>query len=32
MAQIKISNLTFGYPGSYELIFDNVNLGQDDVF
>ncbi len=26
MAQIKISNLSFAYPGSYDLIFKNINL------
>ncbi len=29
MAQIKISNLSFTYPGSYDLIFNNINLQLD---
>lgn len=29
MALIDISNLTFEYPGSLELIFDNLNLQLD---
>lgn len=29
MAQIQISNLTFGYEGSYENVFENVSLTLD---
>ena len=29
MAQINVSNLTFGYEGSYDTIFENVSFSID---
>lgn len=29
MSMIRISDLTFGYEGSYDLIFENLNLQLD---
>ena len=29
MAQILVNNLTFGYEGSFDLIFDNVSFSID---
>ena len=29
MAQISVSNLTFGYEGSYSNVFDNVSFTLD---